>query len=90
MGPNFEFSIGGGKRKGALLTTCDSEPTARRRMAVIAELVTVLREAGHRASSPNTIVEGATADEQGFADLRKVVRSIVAVEVAGVTRSELN
>jgi len=80
-----QFSIGGGKRKGALLTACDSEPTARRRMAAIGELVAALREAGHTGVIPDTIVEGATADAAGFEDLRKVVRSIVVGKEPGLS-----
>ena len=34
-----QFSVGGGKRKGALLTTCDSEPTARRKPAALGEQI---------------------------------------------------
>jgi len=79
-----QFSIGGRKRKGALLTGCNDEENAIRRKLAIAKLVASLREAGHTAVIPNTIQEGAKLDADGFRQLQKLVGRIIAGKEPGL------
>ena len=83
-GPFAQFSIGGGKRKGALLTGCRTEDEAQERKVAIAVLVARLRKAGHTAVIPNTIRDGATLDAEGFSKLQKLVGRIVAGKEPGL------
>jgi integrase len=79
-----QFSIGGGKRKGALLRTCTTEEEAERRKVEIAKLVGRLRETGHGAMAPHIISEAGGLDEQGMRKLVSLVERIATGKEPGL------
>ena len=80
-----QFSVGGGRRKGALLTACgmDKEAAVRRQLA-IAKLVDRLRESGHLAAVEHAIQQGAIVDGEGFRKLSRFVERVASGKEPGL------
>ncbi|MGH7440448.1 MAG: tyrosine-type recombinase/integrase, partial [Polyangiaceae bacterium] len=81
-----QFSIGGGKRKGTVLSTCKTEDEAKRRQREIAKIVARLRACGQSAMLSNTIRDAGDLDEEGMRKLSRLVERIATGKEPGLAQ----
>ncbi len=81
-----QFSVGGGRRKGVLLTTCADDESAERRRLAIARMVNSLREGGYAATIPNVIRDAGAATEDELRKIERLVARIVSGKEPGLSK----